>query len=153
MSHNFPHRMQHQVHPTSVVGRLIWWMRHLLESLGTPGFGKSHNNHRALHPGLLVCLIPGTCFHQGQGPPSLRFPLCTSRAAVLLSFPFSTGFALGQRLLTNNHTKDRQSHSRQQQPRSTLGSDTQSVFQNIKPNSLQDIFPVMSGFPLDISEC
>lgn len=34
-----------------------------------------------------------------------------------------------------------------------LGTDTQSIFQNIKPGSLQNVFSMMSQIPLDIPKC
>lgn len=82
--------MQHRAHHITVVGRLVWRMRFLLETLGIPGFGKSHDR-RSNNPLTCPCLIPGTCCQKGQRPPSLRLPPCTSGAEILLSFPFFFG--------------------------------------------------------------
>lgn len=123
-----------------VVGRLVRQVRPLLDTVVTPDFGKSNDR------GFSICL-PAPALLLG---PALRFPLYTQRAEILFSSPFFSfkEQLLGQhgavqyrvsfwpRLLMNKAIKlmagTFPKSLRAVAGTSTLGTDTQSIFQNIK---------------------
>lgn len=152
------------------MGRLFRWVRHLLDTLDIPGFGKSHERgstsaylpmlyswdllpweSRALllsgslptHRKLKSCSLPHF---------SLQEQLLRQHGAVQYRVSFWA------RLLTNKAVKlmagTFPKSLRVVAVTSMLGTDTQSIFQNIKKtSSLQNTSPTMSQISLDISEC
>lgn len=131
-----------------VVGRLFRWVRHLLDTLGIPGFGKSHER------GFNICLLAHALF-LGPAPMRVRVLLLsgslpTHRKLKSCSLPYFSlekqllrqhravqyRVSFWARLLTNKVIKlmagTFPKSLRVVAVSSMLGTDTQSIFQNIK---------------------